>query len=294
MRRAAAACLIAVALPVTAAAQAVAARDDEGTRIALTAPAQRIVTLAPFLTEIAFAAGAGAAVVGVAAYSDEPAAARQLPRVGDAARADRERIAALAPDLVLAWASGNRRGDIEWLRGRGVAVFVAEPRALDDVARLLREVGRLAGSEAGEAAARAFAGSVAQLRARYGSAVPLPVVYEIWPRPLVVAGGRHLIGDAIRTCGGANVFEHETALAPAVSLEALAARRPRLVAGGRASGNGARAFVEWWQQELARLPGWQPRLAWIDPDLLQRQSPRVLAGVEQLCAAIDAARRSVD
>jgi iron complex transport system substrate-binding protein len=291
----AAACVIAVALLAPAPAQAgVAARDDEGTRIALTAPAQRIITLAPFLTEIAFAAGAGAAVVGVAAYSDAPAAARQLPRVGDAARADRERIAALAPDLVLAWASGNRRGDIEWLRGRGVAVFVAEPRALDDVARLLREVGGLAGSEAGEAAARAFAGSVAQLRARYGSAAPVPVVYEIWPRPLVVAGGRHLIGDAIRACGGANVFEHEKALAPVVSLEALAARRPRLVAGGRAGGHGAQAFVESWQKDLARLPGWQPRLAYIDPDLLQRQSPRVLAGVEQLCGAIDAARRSVD
>jgi iron complex transport system substrate-binding protein len=283
--------LLLLVVGATAASAAIEARDDEGSRLALAAPARRVVTLAPFLTELAFAAGAGSAVVGVAAFSDEPPQATRLPRVGDAARADRERIAALAPDLVLAWGSGNRRGDIEWLRARGVAVFVAEPRSLADVARLMRTIGRLAGSEAqAERGADVFEAELAGLRARYATGSAVAVVYEIWHRPLVVAGGRHLIGDAIRACGGANVYEAEAVLAPAVSLESVVARRPQLVAGGRESDRGGAAFTASWMQDLARLPGWRPRLAYIDPDLIQRQSPRVLAGVRQLCEAVDAVR----
>src|SRR5690606_1807855 len=99
--------IAAVAAAAAAPAQALSVTDDGGQRITLAQPARRIVSLAPHATELLFAAGAGAHVVGVVEYSDYPPPARQLPQVGGAATFDVERIAALKPDLVVAWQSGN-------------------------------------------------------------------------------------------------------------------------------------------------------------------------------------------
>ena len=99
---------------------------------------ERIVSLAPNLTELAFAAGAGARVVGTVEYSNEPAGAREIPRIGDAFRVDIERILALRPDLVLAWSSGTPRPTIERLRALGLDVREFETQRLSDVPRVVR------------------------------------------------------------------------------------------------------------------------------------------------------------
>ena len=126
---------------------AVGLRDDRAVAVELAAPAMRIVSLAPHLTEIAFAAGAGDKLAGVARFSDYPAVARRLPQIGDGARVDLERILALKPDLVLAWKSGNQAGDIARLEQLGIRVFVTEPRRLHDVPRLTRSEERRVGKE---------------------------------------------------------------------------------------------------------------------------------------------------
>ena len=161
-----------VAAAAFAAAQAAVAdirvADDRGREIVLARPAARIVTLAPHLTEIAFAAGAGAKVVGVSAYSDFPAEAARLPIVSDHGKVNFEEIATLKPDLALMWASGNRAPDFDRLESRGVQVFATEARRPEDIARILRLVGRLAGTETvADAAARDLEARFAALRERY-------------------------------------------------------------------------------------------------------------------------------
>ncbi|WP_442771033.1 helical backbone metal receptor, partial [Zoogloea ramigera] len=144
--------------------------DDQGQALRLAQPARRIVSLAPHITELLYAAGAGERVVGAVQYSDYPEAAKKLPRVGGYSAVDMEQVIALKPDLVVAWQSGNRNAHLDQLRALGIPVFINEPRRIDDVAKSLAQFGRLAGTDAaGEAAAKAFRARHAALVAKYSA-----------------------------------------------------------------------------------------------------------------------------
>ncbi len=289
--RAGAALLAAVLLgqPCSANAQ-IELTDDAGQRIVLAEPARRIVSLAPHITEILFAAGAGERVVGVVAYSDYPEAARALPQVGGYTQIDLEAIVGLRPDLVIGWRSGNRDAHLARLQAMGIPVFLNEPRNLDDVARSLEQVGRLAGSEdAARAAATAFRARHAALAARHASQPPVRTFYQIWDRPLMTINDEHLIADVIRLCGGSNVFGSLTQLAPTIGVEAVLAANPEAIV---ASGMGD-ARPEWLDQ-WARWPQLEAtrrdNLFFIPPELIQRHTPRILDGAERLCAQLETAR----
>lgn len=277
----------------SAQAQAIEVRDDRGTTLRLATTAKRIIALAPHLTEIAYAAGAGRALVAVSAFSDYPPQAQTLPRVGDGARVDLERILALKPDLVLAWKSGNQAADIARLEQQGIAVWVSEASQLSDIARLLRGVALLAGvPAAGEAAAGALERELHALRHRSGASVReqdrVKVFYEIWHQPLMTVSARHLINDAIVLCGGRNVFADLVTLTPTVTLEAVLAARPQVVLGGASADNPA-SFGERWRAmplaALRALPAY-----YVAPDSIQRPSPRILSGVQRVCGHLDAVR----
>ena len=290
MRRFRRCLLLGAAWACAAAAAAAGFSDDRGRSLALPGPAVRIVTLAPNLTELAFAAGAGGKLVGVGAWSDYPEAARTLPQTGDAARLDAERILLLRPDLVLAWRSGNPAAELARLERLGLPVFVVEPARLGDVPRLLRVVGALAGTEAdAERAASAFEAGVAALRARYGTRPRVAVFYEIWDEPLLTVNGGHIISDVIALCGGRNVFEGAPQLTPAVSRESLLAADPDVIIASVSAGGDAAA------RRLRRLPSLravaQGRIFTVPPDLIQRATPRILEGATQVCEALERSRR---
>jgi iron complex transport system substrate-binding protein len=265
-------------------------RDDSGAVLRLERPARRIVSLAPHVTELLFAAGAGERLVGVVQFSNFPEAARAVPEVGSFSALDLEAIAALRPDVVVAWHSGNRGEQLDRLRALGIPVYLTEPRRLEDVAASLRALGRLAGSEAAaEAAARAFEARRADLARRYAARPPVRTFYQIWDRPLMTVNGQHLISDALRLCGGENVFADLPQLAPTLSVEGVLAANPEAVV---ASGMGE-ARPDWldawrhWPRLTAAARG---NLFFVPPDLIQRHTPRILDGAEQLCRALDEAR----
>ncbi len=264
--------------------------DDTGRELRLPGPAQRIVSLAPHVTEVLFAAGAGERVVGVVAYSDYPEAARALPQVGGYASIDMEAVAALRPDLVIGWASGNRAAHLDRLAALGIPVYLNEPRRLDDIARSLERFGRLAGTDAtAQAAANDFRARRDVLAARHAARPAVRVFYQIWEQPLLTINGEHLISDAMRLCGGENVFDALAPLAPTVGTESVLAADPEVIV---ASGMGE-ARPEW----LDRWRRW-PRLAavgadnlyFIPPDLMQRHTPRILDGAQRLCDILEQAR----
>ena len=268
-------------------------RDDRGKPFRLAAPATRIISIAPHLTEIAFAAGVGARLIAVSEYSDYPPEAKRLPRVGDGARVDMERILTLRPDLVLAWKSGNQAGDVARLERLGIPVWVSEPSRLADIPRLLRDVATLAGDAvSGERAASAFERELRNLRERHPvqatRQAPLRVFYEIWHQPLLTVNGAHMISDAINLCGGKNVFAEVPVLTPTVSLEAVLAARPEIVLGGGSS-DGEMDFVPRWRREAITALRGTP-ICYVDPNRIQRQSPRILDGIAAICAHIYSAR----
>ena len=264
--------------------------DDAGRRVALAAPAHRIVSLAPHLTEVLFAAGVGDRVVGVVAYSDYPAAARALPQVGGYSNIDMEAIAALRPDLVVAWKSGNRDANLDRLAALGIPVYVNESRSLDDVARTLEALGRLGGNEGGgRTAAEAFRARKAALAARYSARPAVRTFYQIWDKPLMTINGEHIISDVLRLCGGTNVFGELAQLAPTISVEAVLAANPEVVV---ASGMGE-ARPEWldqWRRWPALAAAAAGNLYFVPPELIQRHTPRILDGAQQVCDFLDQAR----
>ena len=280
-----------------AAATAVAAPlklvDDAGRAVQLRRPAARIVALSPHVTELVFAAGAGNKLVGVSGFSDYPAAAKRIPHVGDSGKADAERLLALKPDLIIGWRSGNSAADIATLERLGIPVFLTEPRRLDDIPRLLEIIGKLAGTEpAATSAAEDFRAGVAELKRRYAGRRPVRVFYEIWHAPLITVNGEHLISDVLGLCGGRNIFAAVSSLTPVVAVESVLAEDPEMIIASGAL-----------YAEPGPLEGWRryPRLAavhrshlfFIHPDLIQRQTPRILLGAQQMCEQIEQVRRGL-
>lgn len=283
--------LLLLALAIGAAHAEIVVRDDAGNDVRLPAPARRIVSLSPHITEDLFAAGAGERVVGTVQYSDYPPAAKQIPRIGGFTRLDLEAIVALRPDLVIAWQSGNSAAQVERLRAVGLPVFVSQPDRIEDVARDLERFGTLAGVEAtAKAAAEAFRARLAALKARYSNLPPVRTFYQVWNQPIMTVGGKQIISDAIRICGGDNVFGQLTAMAPTVSEEAVIAANPEaIVASGM--GTARPEWVDYWRRwpQLAAVA--RNNLFFIPPDLIQRHTPRLLDGTERLCGFLETARQ---
>ncbi|TVO67084.1 cobalamin-binding protein [Denitromonas ohlonensis] len=264
--------------------------DDVGQSVALPTPARRIVSLAPHVTELIYAAGAGHMLVGAVDYSDYPAEARAVKRIGSYVRIDLEAVAALKPDVVIGWRSGNPATQLERLRALGLPVYINEPRSLDAVAHSLRQIGILAGTQ-GEAnrAADAFVAHRNRLRDDYGSRPPVPVFYQIWNQPLMTINGHHLISDVIRLCGGHNVFDSLDVLAPKIGVEAVLASNPEaIVASGM--GESRPEWLDEWRKWPTLTAVQQNNLFFVPPDLIQRHTPRILDGADRLCRHLDTAR----
>ncbi len=287
--------VLAVAGAVAVACAAVAevrVTDDRGRELVLARPASRIVTLAPHLTEIAFAAGAGAKVVGVSSYSDFPPEAARLPVVSDHGKVNFEEIARLKPDLALLWLTGNQAPDFERLETRGVPVFATEAARPDDVSRILRLVGRLAGTaSAADAAARQVDARFAALRERYRGRPTVAVFYEIWPEPLMSVNGRHLISQLVEICGGRNVFAAAGPLVPTISREQLLAVDPDAIVVAAPAPRVADRLAYWqsWRSLRAAREG---RVYRSDPAVAHRMGPRIVDGGVELCETLDRARRA--
>lgn len=263
--------------------------DDAGNRVVLPQPAQRIVSLAPHITELLFAAGAGSKLVGAVEFSNYPDAAQRLPRIGSHAAFDLERIAALKPDLAIVWGSGNPPAQVAQLRRLNISVFVSEPKRLEDVAASLRVLGKLADAT-GEGAARAFEQRLGELRTRFAGVSPVTVFYEIWNQPLMTVGGGHVISDALVVCGGRNIFGALIQPAAGVELEAVLRADPDVIVASGMDKERPEWLDHWrrWPQLKAVKNN---NLFFIPPDLLQRHTPRILDGAERLCAALDQARQ---
>ncbi len=264
--------------------------DDTGATVRLPAPARRIVSLAPHATENLFAAGAGRQLVGAVDYSDYPEAAKRIRNVGSYERPDLETIVALKPDLVVVWQSGNAGGVVKRLHALGLPVYQTQPDRLEDIPANIEKLGRLAGSEAVSARVAAdFRQRLAALRKQYATRPAVPVFYQAWHQPLLTVGGDQIISDAIRLCGGANVFAGLAAKAPTVSVEAVLAANPEAIV---ASGMGRETPVgldDWRQWKRLRAVA-RDNLFFVSADLMQRPTPRLLEGAEQLCRHLETAR----
>ena len=265
--------------------------DDAGRTVRLDQSARRIISLAPHLTEQLYSAGAGDRIVGAVQWSDYPAAARELRNVGDSWNLDMEGIAALEPDLIVAWQSGNPPAAVERLADLGFTVFLSEPATLNDIAESIRKLGLLAGTA--DVAARVadeFLERLQRLRERKARLPSLRVFYQIWHEPTYTVNGEHVISGIIELCGGTNVFAELETLSPRVGVEAVLAANPEVIVGSGADATRPEWLDAWrrWP-ELAAVR--HDQIHHIPPALIQRHTARILDGAEAMCGILDMARR---
>ncbi|WP_172588547.1 cobalamin-binding protein [Ferriphaselus amnicola] len=266
--------------------------DDSGTTLIFTTPPRRIISLAPNLTELAYAAGLADKLVAVTAYSDYPPEAKKLPLMGDAFRLDWERLLALQPDLVLGWQSGLSARDRAMFSKLGLRLLVLEPRHLEDIPKALRLLGQVGGTgEVAEASAREFERQRDGLRLQYAARAPMRAYFQIADTPLLTVNGDHIISDVLRLCGAENVFTAAPLLTPTISTEALLTARPEVLLALAVSPRQMEDVLRTWR--LLPLPAVkQQHYGFFEPDLMSRASPRILQGATAVCSQIDAARRT--
>jgi iron complex transport system substrate-binding protein len=278
----------------TAAAAPAAARavtDDFGRTVRVRAPPLRIVSLAPGATEMLFAAGAGDEVIATVEYSDEPAAARAVPRIGDAATIDMERLVALEPDVVIAWPAGGNPAQRAKIAALGIPLYQQQVVRLAELPAALRRLGLLAGTQvAAEAAAQGLERRLAALGRAYGAGAGgagrhPTVLLQVWNRPVYTIGGRHLMSDALALCGARNVFADLSEPAPLVDTEAIIARNPDIIVAASPPGESA-AWVADWQRFGSLAAVRSGRVVGFEDQGLSRLGPSVIDATEHLCRTL--------
>lgn len=265
--------------------------DDDGKPVTLQQPARRVIAMAPHVTEMLYAAGGGTRIVAAVEYSDYPEAAKALPRVGNNRQIDMERVAALKPDLIVVWLHGSSERQIEQIRALGIPLFHSEPKKLDDIAASLQRLGKLMGTtQVADAAAADVRRRLAMLGAKYAGRSPVRMFYQVWDKPLYTLNGGHIVSDAMRLCGGQNIFSGMKVTAPVVGVEAVLQEDPEAIfsTAERSADEGG---IGIWRQFPNMTAVRRANLFRVDGNLLNRAGPRMVAGAAILCEKLELARQ---
>ena len=243
--------------------------------------AERVVSLAPSLSEIVVELGAADLLVGVLDGGDRPAALANVPSVGRYGQLNMERLLSLKPDLILLWPGSVGAAQREQLQRLHIPVYIAEPHSLEQLAAQVQAIaGQLGRAEAGRQLAGQLRQRLAELRQRYRRAEPLTVFYQVWSPPLYTVGGGQIISDALRVCGARNVFDDLQLPAPQVSIESVLQRNPEaILAADQPQLDAWKA----WPQVAAVAQG---RLLLVPDKGLERPSAQMLEAVARLCQVI--------
>jgi iron complex transport system substrate-binding protein len=275
--------------PLGVAAAAVVVHDDTGHAVTLPSTPTRIISLAPGATEMLFAAGAGEHVIATVQYSDEPAAAKQVPRIGDVVAVDMERLVALRPEVAVVWPGGGNLAQIEEIGRLGIPLYRQQVNVLGDLPGSLRRLGALAGTSAiAEQAAHNIEARLANLSQAYGGGRHPSVLLQVWNHPIYTVGGTHLMSDALRLCGARNVFGDLRDLGPAVDVEAVVARNPDIIVAAAPPGGGPEWLADWRRFTTLRAVR-TGNLITFEDQRLTRLGPSVVSATEALCKVLAAA-----
>lgn len=264
------------------------------------APATRIATVAPSLTELVFAAGAGDKLVAVSAFSDFPIEAKKIPQVADYSGINLEALLARKPDLVLVWTSGTREADIQRLRELSIRVEAVGVNALTDIPKALRRIGQLAGTTAvADAAAKQVEARLTKLQREYQAAVKVSAFFEISRTPLMTVGGTHFISEVFNICGATNVFANIDAVVFEPSREALLAKNPHLIlyAAAKAIKAVKKERTERAERDNAVYRGLsvlnRENIYAVEADHVLRPGPRLIDAAEEVCGIVANVRRQI-
>lgn len=251
----------------------------------------RIITLAPHVTEMVFAAGAGDKVIATVSSSNYPPEARDIPRMGDGLSINAEQMLILEPDLLVGWQNTLALQKLMPLLTKlGIAVMYSEPHVLDDIPDSIEQLGQALGTpEQASAKADTLRQQLKTLRDTYAHRTPVSVFIEVGTGPLYTLGDDALTNDAIATCGGVNVFHDSALVAPAVTIESVLARDPDVIIVAHAAAGHVAQRASYWKG-LHGSAAQNNHVYGIHPDKLVRPGPRLIQATQQLCDYLDRVR----
>jgi ABC-type Fe3+-hydroxamate transport system substrate-binding protein len=257
--------------------------DDAGNQLTLVKPAHHIISLAPDITEDLFAINAGNHIVGVIQGSDYPVAANYLPQVGNYANIDVERIIRLHPDLIITWGNNFAR-QLLTSKQLAIPIYISNPQHLADIPHTLINLGCLTGNEKSAAqAANDFNQQLIHLR--QSSRHPqndVRVFFQLGEYSLLTINKNSWINQVIELCHGKNIFADAKFTVVKVDWEAMVDKNPQLVIASAPNNNWQQAWQPW--QSITAVK--YQHFVTINPDLVERASPRLTQGAAQLCQAI--------
>ncbi len=256
--------------------------DDLGIKVQLKSNPERIISLSPHLTELLFSLGVGEKIVATVAHADHPAAAKKIPRLGNAFSLSVEAIIELSPDLILAWSTGGNQTTLARLRELGYVIYINEVGNLEGIGYSAARLGALVGElETGLQLESEYLQELSMIRSSEKSESGFKVFFQISDKQLYTVNGAHLIGQSISICGGQNIFGDLPLSVSMVSLESVVDADPDMVIVARPY----EGFVTSWSDTWRRL-GWDSRVRYIDASLVTRPSLRMIEGIKSMCKSI--------
>jgi iron complex transport system substrate-binding protein len=261
---------------------------------------QRIITLAPHLSELVDAAGGTERLVSVSAFSNHPESVKQLPITSDARSIDLEKMKSLRPDLIIYWHGGTSESQIQSIKktfNKDVQFISVQPKKLSDIASDIEAIGKALGTESiAKKNADALRLKIAELSTKQRntkqkniSERKVRVFYQVWAQPLMTLNQDHIIGDIIQRCGGEQLFANEKVLVPTVSREAVIKANPEIIFTAVDS---AKIKTDWsmWSSFPQLAATKNKAFIDLDGDIISRPSPRIMQGAQKICAEINKVR----
>ena len=264
--------------------------DDLGAKVEISEPIRRIVSLAPNLTELLFEIDAGNLIVGADEFSNYPPQANSIQRVNSHSAVNYEAITALQPDIIFAWSSGNGISTINRLKSLGFRVFSFEISRLEDFPSVYRRLGILTGKiDESVKMTNKFASQLESITKRFSKLEKVKTLYQVWDKPLMTVNKQHIISEIISICGGVNVFANLDSLTPIINIETVLSENPQVILSSGGEEAKRKLFRSWQKwQEIDAVKN--KNLFLVPPDLLARQTSRILSGAEYLCQFLEQSR----
>jgi len=263
-------------------------KDEVGREVTFSFPPERIVSLAPNITEILFSLGLDEEIVGVSIHCNFPEKAKNKVRVGSYISLDFEKITSLRPDLIIATGAGNTRDMVDRLGKLGFQTYVIYPKDFDDILQSIAHIGQVVNREKEARMILEGMRKRSQKVIELTKGLPRPKVFiQIGDAPVVTVGQGSFADDLIRLAGGENIAGKEKEVYPRFGMEEILKRSPEVIviSSMNPKGDYQKILQEWnrWKTLPAVKNG---RIHLIDSDLLDRPSPRIIDGLEGLARVL--------
>ncbi|MCE0494275.1 cobalamin-binding protein [Vibrio salinus] len=249
---------------------------------------QRIITLSPHTTEIAYAAGLGNKIIAVSEKSDYPPEAQTKTKVANYKGINIEKILTLHPDLVIAWPAGNPAKALNKLRQMGIKIYNSQIRTLNDIATNIETLSQYADDPSvGLRNARKFRKQLAMLKTRYHSEQRVSYFYQLSEKPIITMAMDHWPSEVFSFCGGVNIFKNSPSPYPQVGLEQVILAKPEVIFNSRHAVKDASMWQKWHQ-----IPAVSHHFIWtLNSDWINRPTPRTLNAIKEICNHFDQVRK---